>query len=61
VADEKTIVFGSDLGVHDPRYTLSGIGLADISEQAKRKILGENMARILKDCQVELGGRKKLC
>lgn len=42
------VLFGTDLGLLDPATTLLKVYDADISETDRRKILGGNMARLLK-------------
>lgn len=41
------IVFGSDAPINNPIHEIKKIQVAQISEEDKRKILGENIARIL--------------
>jgi len=43
----KRIVWGSDVPLYDPIMALSKVRDSDISEEAKRLILGENIVRIL--------------
>jgi len=44
----ERIVYGSDMPLLNPIAQLAKVQTADIDEDAKRKILGENIARILK-------------
>jgi len=46
-AGEDRVLFGSDNPLLDPRIQLGRIVTSTISETAKRKVLGENAARIL--------------
>ncbi len=46
-AGADRIVFGTDVGLLDPRCQLGKIITADISDDAKRKILGENARHLL--------------
>ena len=41
------IIFGSDAPINNPLHEIKKIQVAKISEEDKRKILGENIARIL--------------
>ena len=41
------ILFGSDMPLMEPRVQMGRVLTARISEQAQRKILGENAARLL--------------
>lgn len=41
------IIFGTDTGVGDPASYLGWVAYAKISEQAKKKILGENIKKII--------------
>lgn len=43
----ERIVFGSDAPINNPIHEIRKIQVAKISDEDKRKILGENMARIL--------------
>jgi predicted TIM-barrel fold metal-dependent hydrolase len=45
VGAEK-VLYGSDMAFYDCRQTLGKIGLAQISEEDKKKIFGENARRI---------------
>ena len=47
-AGPERVLFGSDLPLMDPRSQLGKIITADISDDAKRLVLGENARRILK-------------
>ena len=44
---EDRVLFGSDIPLMDPRIQMGRVITADISETAKKKILGENAARLL--------------
>jgi len=44
----EQIIYGADFPIMDFPYQLGRVLYADISEQAKRKILWENPARIFK-------------
>ena len=46
-AGEDRVLYGSDLPIMDPRHQLGRIVTADISDEAKRKILGLNAMRLL--------------
>jgi hypothetical protein len=46
-AGADRVIFGSDLGLLDPRSQLGKIITADFSDEAKRKILGGNASRLL--------------
>ena len=46
-AGEDRVLFGSDLPLMDPRYQLGRVVTADISETAKKKILGLNAKKLL--------------
>lgn len=46
-AGEDRILFGSDLPLMDPRVQMGRVMTADLSDQAKRKILGDNAAGLL--------------
>ena len=46
-AGEDRVVYGSDAPLMDPRPQLGRIATADISDEAKRKVLGLNAIRIL--------------
>ena len=41
------VLYGSDMTMHDPRQQVGKIVTADISEEAKRKILGLNAIKLL--------------
>ena len=41
------ILFGSDSVIFDPAYGIGPVAFADISEQEKRQILGENALKLL--------------
>jgi predicted TIM-barrel fold metal-dependent hydrolase len=47
VIGSDRVVFGSDAPVNNPLHEIKKIQVAKISEEDKRKILGENIARIL--------------
>lgn len=44
---EDRVLFGSDIPLMDPRVQMGRIMTADISDAAKKKIIGENAARLL--------------
>jgi len=46
-AGEDRVLYGSDLPLMDPRIQMGRVLTADIGEQARRKVLGENAARLL--------------
>ena len=46
-AGEDRILFGSDAPLMDPRIQMGRVVTAEISEQAKEKILGMNAAKLL--------------
>jgi predicted TIM-barrel fold metal-dependent hydrolase len=46
-AGEDRVVFGSDMALMDARWQVGRIVTADLSDEAKRKILGLNAIRIL--------------
>ena len=46
-AGEDRVLFGSDMPLIEPRHQIAKITTADLSDQAKRKILGLNAMRIL--------------
>lgn len=46
-AGEERVLFGSDIPLMDPRIHVGRVKTADISEEARRKVLGENAARLL--------------
>jgi uncharacterized protein len=46
-AGEDRILYGSDLPLMDPRIQIGRVATAAISETAKRKVLGENAARLI--------------
>ena len=41
------MLFGSDIPLMDPRSQIAKVLTADIGETAKRKVLGDNAARLL--------------
>ena len=41
------VIFGSDAPINNPTHEIKKIQVAKISDEDKRKILGENIARIL--------------
>lgn len=43
----ERILYGSDIPVFDPRHQIATIATSDISDQAKRNILGLNATRLL--------------
>ena len=47
-AGADRVLFGSDIPLMDPRAQIGKIITADISDQAKRLVLGENARRLLK-------------
>ena len=47
-AGAERVLFGSDIPLMDPRSQLGKIITADISDEAKRLILGANAARLLR-------------
>ena len=47
-AGAERVLFGSDVPLMDPRSQIGKIITADISDDAKRLVLGENAKRILK-------------
>ena len=47
-AGAERVLYGSDMPLMDPRPQLGKIITADISNEAKRKILGENARRLLR-------------
>jgi len=46
-AGEDRVLYGSDLPLMDPRIQAGRVLTADIGDAAKRKVLGENAARLL--------------
>lgn len=46
-AGEDRVLYGSDIPIMDPRIQVGRIQTARISEPARRKVLGENAARLL--------------
>ncbi len=46
-AGEDRVLFGSDMPLMDARYQIGRIVTANISDEAKRKVLGLNAARLL--------------
>ena len=46
-AGEDKILFGTDMPLHDARYELGKVVTANISQEAKRKILGLNAIKLL--------------
>jgi predicted TIM-barrel fold metal-dependent hydrolase len=50
-AGEDRILFGSDIPLMDPRVQMGRVVTAQISEQAKAKVLGGNAAVLLKLCK----------
>jgi predicted TIM-barrel fold metal-dependent hydrolase len=47
-AGADRVLFGSDQPLMDPRSQLGKIITAEISEAAKRQVLGENACRLLR-------------
>ena len=47
-AGADRVLFGSDMPEQDVRHHVGRVLTADISEEAKRKVLGLNAARLLK-------------
>jgi predicted TIM-barrel fold metal-dependent hydrolase len=48
---ENKVLFGTDQPMRDPIPQLGWVAYSHISEKAKKKILGENMARVLGRCR----------
>ncbi len=46
-AGEDRVLFGSDMPLMEPRINLGRVMTSRISEDARRKVLGENAARLL--------------
>ena len=46
-AGEDRVIYGSDIPLMDPRLQIARVTTADISEEAKRKVLGLNTMRLL--------------
>jgi predicted TIM-barrel fold metal-dependent hydrolase len=46
-AGEDRVMYGSDIPLMDPRLQLARIATADISDEAKQKVLGLNAMRLL--------------
>jgi predicted TIM-barrel fold metal-dependent hydrolase len=44
------VLYGTDAPMRDPRPQLGWVAYADISIEDKKKILGENMQRIMDRC-----------
>jgi len=51
-AGEDRVIYGSDTPMRDPFPQFGWVAYADISEQAKRKILGLNMEKIIAQVQL---------
>jgi predicted TIM-barrel fold metal-dependent hydrolase len=47
-AGADRVLYGSDLPLIDPRVHVGRVMTADITDADRRKVLGENMARLLK-------------
>ena len=42
------VIFGTDMPWIDPRFTLGKVAYANLSDEQRRLVLGENMARLLR-------------
>ena len=56
VAGAEKVLYGSDMPMRDPAPQLAWVCYAKISEEDKRKVLGENAKRLLERCFSKGGG-----